>query len=443
MKLFHEIRDPIHVFVHLDLFERKVLDSRAFQRLRHITQLALTYLIYPGATHKRFEHSLGVMELAARIFDVVCKPENVSDEVRALIPEIGHKDALSYWRRVLKVAALCHDMGHLPFSHAAERELLPQGWSHERLSRVIIESDEMRKVWRSMTPPLEPEHIVKLAIGAKHAPDLTFKKWESILSEIITGDAFGADRMDYLLRDSLHTGVAYGRFDHYRLVDELRILPSFTGSTEPALGMNEGGIYSAEALALARYFMFSQVYYHHIRLIYDIHLQDFMKAWLAEGKLFEGTFPTDMEGHLRTTDNEVNAAMRIGAADLSKPGHESAATILTHKHFKVLYERNPQDIKLNSEPGLAIRNAAIEKYGAESIRYSKPKLKGVGVDFPVRTRDGRVEPAISVSDVLASLKPTALDYVYIRPELTDEGQKWLTANRERILTAGGRKEDEQ
>jgi HD superfamily phosphohydrolase len=82
--------------------------------------------------------------------------------------------------------------------------------------------------------------------------------------------------IDYLLRDSHHTGVAYGKFDHYRLIDELRILPSVESASEAALGINGGGIYSAEALALARYFMFSQVYYHPIRLIYDHHLKDFL-----------------------------------------------------------------------------------------------------------------------------------------------------------------------
>lgn len=80
----HEIRDPIHVFVRLDDAEREVLDSAPLQRLRHIHQLALTYLVYPGATHKRFEHSLGVMELASRVFDVVTDPANLSDEIRDL-----------------------------------------------------------------------------------------------------------------------------------------------------------------------------------------------------------------------------------------------------------------------------------------------------------------------------------------------------------------------
>src|SRR3984893_8951863 len=107
-KHIHEIRDPIHVFVRLDSDEREVLNSEPFQRLRHIHQLALSYLVYPGATHRRFEHSLGVMELAGRVYDVVTDPESVTDEsVRAVIPT---RTTLNYWRRALRMAALCHDV---------------------------------------------------------------------------------------------------------------------------------------------------------------------------------------------------------------------------------------------------------------------------------------------------------------------------------------------
>ncbi|MGC8642971.1 MAG: hypothetical protein ACP5XB_24195 [Isosphaeraceae bacterium] len=90
----HEIRDPIHVFVRLDSDERAVLDSRPFQRLRHIHQLSLTYMLYPAATHKRFEHSLGVMELAGRVFDVVTARPNVTDDIRRLLDELDQADKL-------------------------------------------------------------------------------------------------------------------------------------------------------------------------------------------------------------------------------------------------------------------------------------------------------------------------------------------------------------
>jgi len=419
-----------------------VVDSPFFQRLRHINQLALSYLIYPGATHKRFEHSLGVMELAGRVFDVVTKQDNLTDKIRNLLPPLKHFSQLDYWKRVLRMAALCHDAGHLPFSHAAEHELLPQGWTHEKISREIIESPEMQAIWSAMTPPLRPEHITKLAVGAKHATDLQFSSWERVLSEIIVGDAFGVDRIDYLLRDSHHTGVAYGKFDHYRLIDELRILPSVENSSEPALGIKEGGIHSAESMALARYFMFSQVYFHPIRLIYDQHLRDFLIAWLSENKLFGGTFSTKLDNHLMTTDNEVNVAMRTAAFDSRKPGHHAARAILAHQHFKVLYERNPQDIKLNSEPGATIRDAAISKFGADAISYSNPKLKSVGADFPVQMRDDRVLAAIAVSDTLSLLKPRAIEYVYVKPERYDEAIKWLQENKEEILSTKGKAEDE-
>ena len=153
------------------------------------------------------------------------------------------------------MAALCHDIGHLPFSHAAE-ELLPKGWSHERIGADMIKSPEMRSIWDALRPHLMPEDIAKLAVGPKILTSEQFSTWETVLSEIITGDAFGVDRMDYLLRDSHHAGVSYGKFDHYRLLDTLRILPHHA-STEPALGIEEGGVHSAEALLLARYFMYT------------------------------------------------------------------------------------------------------------------------------------------------------------------------------------------
>jgi HD superfamily phosphohydrolase len=143
-----EIRDPIHVFVRYGPDEEKIIASHAFQRLRYIHQLALTYLVYPGATHRRFEHSLGVMEVASRIYDVVTNPQNIYHEaVREFVPR-GKDDRRGheYWRQVLRCAALCHDLGHLPFSHASEKDLLPEGWDHERLSQEIIMGKDLQSL---------------------------------------------------------------------------------------------------------------------------------------------------------------------------------------------------------------------------------------------------------------------------------------------------------
>ena len=265
-KLFHEVRDPIHVFIRLDKVERQILNSAPLQRLRNIHQLALSQLVYPGATHKRLEHSLGVMHLAGAIFDSVIVRQQHSDQIREVLPEVEDTTARSYWRTVLRLAALCHDVGHLPFSHAAEADLLPDEWDHERLTEVILRHDILADVLSNSTPPVRVEDVIKLAVGRK-ANGLSFSNWEAILSEIVVGDVFGADRMDYLLRDSHHAGVAYGRFDHHRLIDTMQILPSPAesddgGPREPILGIEIGGIQSAESLLLARYLMYSQVYFH-------------------------------------------------------------------------------------------------------------------------------------------------------------------------------------
>lgn len=165
-----EIRDPVHNFVHINGNERCVVDSQPFQRLRNIHQNSMTYLVYPGASHKRFEHSLGVMHLAGTMFDVVTDDDKVTETVKEILPP---RDELSYWRTVLKMAAICHDIGHMPFSHAAE-VLLPPGFSHEHMSRAFIESDLMTPVWDSLTTPVRTEDVVKLALGPKKAQGLNF-----------------------------------------------------------------------------------------------------------------------------------------------------------------------------------------------------------------------------------------------------------------------------
>lgn len=432
-KFNHEIRDPIHVFVRLDNHEREVLNSRPFQRLRHIHQLALTYLIYPGATHRRFEHSLGVMELAGRVFDVVTK--NVTDHIRNALEPLGNEDERRYWRRALRMAALCHDVGHLPFSHAAEKQLLPEGWDHERLTRELICSDEMKRIWDRITPPLRSEDIVKLALGPKKANDLNFSDWETILSEIIVGDAFGVDRMDYLLRDSHHAGVAYGRFDHHRLIDTLRILPSpaFGGENasevrEPALGIEEGGIQSAEALMLARYFMYSQVYFHPVRRIYDIHLMDFLKEWLVGG-----FFSTDLSSHLSITDNEVTAGLLKSAFEDNLPGEVHARRIIMRQHFKSLYQRNPKDAQVNPEAGIAVFNALKEEFGAEFFRHDRYPQKSGSPDFPVLLHDEQIVSSLSVSHALKNVPVVSLDYVFAERSIFDRASRWLKKHREEII----------
>ncbi|MGE5543792.1 MAG: HD domain-containing protein [Bacillota bacterium] len=427
----HEIRDPIHIFIKLDSDERRVLDSYPFQRLRNIHQLAMCYLLYPGATHKRFEHSLGVMELAGRVFDVITNPRNLHEKIRNLIPEVNQDDKLRYWRRVIRMAALCHDLGHLPFSHAAE-DLLPNGIDHETITVEIIKSKDMQQIWESITPPLRTDDIIKLAVGPKKLKGVVFSDWEAVLSEVIVGDAFGVDRIDYLLRDSYHAGVVYGRFDHFRLIDTLRILPRSTGenddSIEPALGIEEGGLHTAEALLLARYFMYSQVYFHPVRRIYDIHLKDFLLEWLPKGK-----FSNEVADIIKITDNEVLVAIAKAAADDRQRGHDSARKIVNREHFRLLYKRHPDDIQINPNPGEAIYEAALSKFGEESIRRDYSTQKNASSDFPVLCNDGRITSSIIKSEIIQKIPVASFDYVFIKPEFVDEGLKWLERERLNIL----------
>jgi hypothetical protein len=449
-KFEHEIRDPIHIFVRLTTNERKVLDSEPFQRLRNIHQLALSYLVYPGATHKRFEHSLGVMELATRIYDVVTDPVNLSDEVRDVLPEVHDPDQRKYWRGVLRMAALCHDLGHLPFSHAAERELLPAGWDHERLTVEIIQSPEMQAIWENLVPHLQPHHIARTAVGPRSGDTPPPSDWESIVSEIIIGDAFGADRMDYLLRDSYHAGVAYGRFDHYRLVDTLRILPpvppAVAGpdpqlalpledvedepqrSEEPTLGVQHGGLHSAEALLIARYFMYTQVYLHPVRRAYDRHLVEFLKEWLPEG-----TFPTDVSGHLSLTDVEVTAAMRKLCTGTDKAA-DAARRILRRQHYRVLYQSTPADIALRPDAAQAVYREAVRRFGENGLFLDQYKGRSAAPDFPVWNEgDRRSMSAHSLSQPLRNVPPMVVDYVYVAPESAAAAHAWLKRERRRIM----------
>lgn len=429
----HEIRDPIHVFIRLDSDERRVVDSRPFQRLRHVHQLALTYLVYPGATHRRFEHSLGVMELAGRVFDVVTDPDRLTDEVREMLPEVNNPRKREYWRVVLRMAALCHDLGHLPFSHAAEAQLLPQGVRHEHLSRDHILSDEMQRIWSKMK--VDPHDVAKLAVGPKYSEDTSFTSWELILSGIVTSDAFGVDRMDYLLRDSHHAGVAYGKFDHHRLVDTLRLLPYAPegepeGPKRPVLGVEEGGLQSAEALLLARYFMYSQLYFHPVRRIYDIHLQDFLKAWLPDGR-----FPIKVDQHLAWTDNEVTAGLLKAGANPGQPGHAAARRIVQREHFKRLYEPAPGDIKRRPEIGKLVFREARERFGVEHVRHDDYSQGSDPVDFPVQRRDGKILSARALSSALSKLPLVSVEFVFVSREKEKEARDWLDENLSDLLSA--------
>ena len=424
-----EIRDPVHGFIALDETERQVLDSRPMQRLKHIHQLAMTYQVYPGATHKRFEHSLGVMELAGRAFEVLMG--TATDDVRALLP-LQDRDKVNYWRRAVRIAALCHDLGHLPFSHAAEG-LLPDGWNHEQISRELILSDEMRRIWETGRPPLVAADVAKLALGPREygrgtSSDVedNLTDWESLLSQIITNDTFGVDRMDYLLRDSHHLGVAYGRFDHERLIRMLRVtlLRGETGTFN--LGLDEGGIHAAEALLNARYFMFMQVYYHRVRVAYDHHLACFLEGWLPGG-----TYSIDLNEHLKLTDNEVTAGSSLHAADAASVSHQHANAIMNRHHFKQLYVARDYFDSEKSEAIDELEVVCRRKYGEDVCVLAKP-VRFTASQVTVRRRDDSLVAFDTYSDMAPARLNSKLRFILIRPDLHSDALRWIGIEKKRL-----------
>ena len=200
---------------------------------------------------------------------------------------------------------------------------------------------------------------------------------------MIVGDAFGVDRMDYLLRDSLHTGVQYGRFDAERLINTLRVIPEPPkeagggDGVDPVLGCERGGLHAAEQLVLARYFMYSQVYRHPTRLAYNVHLRDFLSAWLPSGQ-----FPVNnVDRYVAYDDHRVFSAITTAAATPSKPGHAPAKRIVTRDHFRKAYVRRQtpdpgdQNDLQGDRPGdvKALADAAEGELGTKGLQH---RLRG-------------------------------------------------------------------
>ncbi len=280
-------RDPIHGFIHADPLERALINSRPLQRLRAIHQLGFAYLVFPGAEHSRFSHVLGAMELAGRVYDALA-----ADGVEVLDP-----DRRSRARRLIRVTALLHDIGHAPFSHSAE-DLFDGGIDHEEMTRRLLDLEEIRDIFARLGDGLEPEMVVRL-LGK---PD---DATERLLAKIISGE-LDVDKMDYLLRDSLYCGVRYGSYDLARLLDTM--LPIEDPETgEWGIGVEEGGIHALEALVMARYYMFTQVYFNTTGKALELHLSQ----WLRE----EGRrWPADPETFLRHDDVSTLTEMRGSAS---------------------------------------------------------------------------------------------------------------------------------
>lgn len=277
----------------------QIIDHPAFQRLRRIRQLALTEMVYPGATHSRFEHSLGVMHLATLMYDAIV---NNDSNRRILEEKLSYKkEGLKKDKQLIRLAALLHDVGHAPFSHPAE-EIMPTNprtrkpYKHEVYTTAIIrgslkdaiESHQINKT----NYQIPAEQVAALIEGNANVLG------NRIFWKVIISSQLDADKGDYLLRDSHHVGVKYGIYDHSRLMNTLA-LGIDPESREVVLGVNEGGWHVAESIVIARYQMFTQVYFHKTRRAYDYHLKETMREVLKNNKL---PTPKEIDKYLKLDD---------------------------------------------------------------------------------------------------------------------------------------------
>lgn len=400
----YEIRCPVHGFIRLNDWEWNVISQPAFQRLRRIRQLAWTDYVYPGAMHTRFEHSLGVMHTATMLYDSI-----VRNSSELLKTELTYNDAgFERDRQLVRFAALLHDVGHAPFSHAAE-DLLPERsagrkYVHEDYSVAIIEAGLRNAIEDhplNSNYSLRAEEITALIKGGSNARKTVF--WRDLITS-----QMDADRMDYLLRDSYHAGVRYGNFDLHRLINTIRAIPF--QDKDPRLGISEGGVHAAEGLVLARYFMFTQVYFHKTRVAYDVHLRLAMKELLPDSR-FPRPEGTELADFIGWEDWRVLGLLNAGK------GGEHGERIRSRNHFRQVFHTPEAPAAEDIEQLQAIKeklgNLVCAEEPAEKSWYKTGPL-----DIPVLSDIGKniVKPLSEHSTVVAKMQPNNQVFLYVKPE---------------------------
>ncbi len=355
------IRDPIHGAIPFGDAERQILDSGFFQRLRNVKQLGFGELAFPGATHSRLGHSIGVMHVAGRLFDAVFAQVQLPEAERARL------------RAAVRVAGLCHDLGHMPRSHASERIAPPRAalglpaWlpgapgaqaSHEDFTAKLLLDSSLAELLRPALAPLglAPEAIAGLVLGAEPPGGSPFvasrRDFSPLLRQLVSGE-LDADRMDYLLRDSFYTGVNYGRYDLDWLVQNL--LPIERGG-KVYLGLGRAAIFGFEDFLLSRFHMFLSVYYHHTAVNFD----EMLRRCLAEDP---GGFeiPADPERFLECDDVALTFALRHSK-------NRWAQRIAARRGYKLVAQATEMDRDYDI-PGLsrALEEAGVEHFTCESL----------------------------------------------------------------------------
>ncbi len=396
------IRDPIHGFIRTDPLETALIGSAPLQRLRFIRQLGFTFLIFPGAEHSRFSHVLGTMHLAGRVYDALAQK---SDGV--LDPSPTSRE-----RRLVRAAALLHDLGHAPFSHSAE-ELFAEGIDHEEMTQRLLQTDEVRAIFAELGKGLTPAAVG--AVLTKSGPG-----HERLLAEIISGE-LDVDKMDYLLRDSLYCGVRYGSYDLERLLDTILPLAD-PESGALRIGVDHGGVHALEALVMARYYMFTQVYFNVTGKVMELHFNEWLKAEKWQ-------WPADPKSFLEHDDVSVLAKMR-------QSDNVHARAIIQRERYALAFETEEHLPPEDRQRFAAFLPELATRFGADRLlidRASKNPHQFAKSRVWVRHFDGALVPVEQVSDFIGHLSPIASYRVYaeksIQQEVAEELQQRWPARR--------------
>ncbi len=356
MKPVKTIRDPIHGTIVLSELELELIDTPQLQRLRHIKQNGLCYLVYPAMNSTRFEHSLGVMQLAKLVGEHLGLD---SDETIKL-----------------GVAGLLHDIGHCAFSHTSDEILLRRGHHHEENSSYIIKNSEISDILKKNG--IEPDDVSDLIHGRGR------------LAKVISSE-IDVDKMDYLIRDAYYAGVAYGVIDLERIIYSMKLV-------EGDMVIGRGSLEAVESLLISRNMMYQTIYRHHTKRIAEAMFRHALADMIDSGKLSYEEFihldDIDLVYRMRNSgDYSESMTKRIDERRLFK--------IVFQEHVSAIDEKNREEMANNSEK---IEGEIADDLGIERgyVLLDMPEVKlsefKVLVDFEGRLK--RLDEVSSLANAL-------------------------------------------
>lgn len=411
-----EVRDPIHGAIELDESEAALIHQPFVQRLRMLKQVGFSFLPFPGATHSRFAHVLGVMQVAGTAFDRAYMGWTFEDPT-----------ARARFRAAVRLAALCHDLGHGPFSHCTEFAMpevsqLGISWyrsartghaSHEDFTIAILQHTGLGRAIDASFP-CTARHVAALIGHDVRVADDFFRDGgldhRRLLSQIISSE-LDADRLDYLPRDAYYTGAQYGMIDVRWIVSHLT---AHTAHGQVCLALDSGALYAFEHFLVARHHMFLQVYFHHTSVVYE----EMLKAYVTQSG--EWSISADLDKYLYLDDVALEH-------DLRQSRDPWARRIVERAPFRRVVERHgtlPQ-VRIDAQRALLERAGIglIESASTGRLsRYAPARRAGEDAPIYVKVRlpgqpTVRVEKLTDASQVFERYADEhSIARLYVAPE---------------------------